>query len=376
MFFSVPAHRKISHRSSRVVLAISGLLFSLSSSARAGQEKTEKQPETLPALVSSDTHLALRWAGHERTFLVHIPKTNPKRAGNPLPLLVMLHGAGGSGEQARQQTGWDKKADKEGFVAVFPDALPLRPGTAANFASNPRVWEDGSNRGEAVRGKIDDEGFIEAVLADVEKREPIDTTRVYVTGFSSGASMTFTVAASPSLSKLIAAAAPVAGHFWNAKEVEEEKPDRVVPLLLLYGSRDPVNPWNGGPVRQPWGTQTKPKVMTTVGAWAKFAGCPPEAAPLRNENGVKAVAYGPGRNGTEFIFTTIDGMGHVWPGGKERLPARLVGSQTSKLNGTEAIWTFLSRHHLTKRDPEPVPPSPTSASPSTSAPSAPASKPQ
>lgn len=316
-------------------------------------------PQNAPPLLPGDHHLKLSQGGIERTFTVHVPQPpkDAKRATaakKGLPLLLMLHGAGGSGDQAAQQTGWAAKADREDFVAVFPDALPADPKRPPGFLTNPRFWSDGSGRGQAARGAVDDIGFLTAVLDTVEKRCNVDPRRVYLTGFSSGASMTFAAVAS-SLSKRVTAAAPVSGHFW----VTGKKPERAVPLLFLIGTRDPLNPMEGGTARTPWGRpEVKPKVADTVAAWAKATGCPLEPAPLKDENGVKAVAYGPGDNGAEFVFTTIEGLGHRWPGGKERLPERLVGPGTNKLNATDAIWTFLARHYLSDRDPYPVTPDP------------------
>jgi polyhydroxybutyrate depolymerase len=37
-------------------------------------------------------------------------------------------------------------------------------------------------------------------------------------------------------------------------------------------------------------------------------------------------------------------MGHVWPGGINRLPERLVGKPSDKLNATDVIWDFFKTH--------------------------------
>jgi polyhydroxybutyrate depolymerase len=40
----------------------------------------------------------------------------------------------------------------------------------------------------------------------------------------------------------------------------------------------------------------------------------------------------------------IDDMGHVWPGGVNRLPERLVGKSSNKINATDVIWNFFKAH--------------------------------
>jgi polyhydroxybutyrate depolymerase len=296
-----------------------------------------------PKIGGKEYHLTLSSGGVERSFLVHV---SPEATENK-PLLIMLHGAGGDGVQAERQTGWSRKADKEDFVVVYPDALPANPHHAASFRENPRFWDDGSERGRTTRGAIDDVAFIEAVIDDVGRRYPIDPKRIYVTGFSSGASMTFHLAASP-LAERIAAAAPVAGHFFDAGKENAVRP---TPLLLVYGSLDPLNPMAGGVVHMPWGgTERRPPVEETVAAWAKFVGCPAEGVVLSHKSGVKRVAYGPGKEGAEFLFWTIEGMGHRWPGSQaDVLPDRMMGPKSDKLNGVDSIWTFLSRHTLSVR---------------------------
>jgi polyhydroxybutyrate depolymerase len=71
---------------------------------------------------------------------------------------------------------------------------------------------------------------------------------------------------------------------------------------------------------------------------------------ISDEHGIKRVAYGPGKDGVEFLFWTIDGMGHHWPGSKtEGLPDSIIGPGTDKMEATDAIWKFLSRHTLSVR---------------------------
>jgi polyhydroxybutyrate depolymerase len=354
-----------------VFVAVLGCVFMLLASAVLARAAQVGGATTTPAAASTaakattvlgpgDHDLTLPVGGYERSYRLHVPTKFSATYDKLLPVVVMLHGAGGSGAQSEEQTGWGKKADQETFVAVFPDALPARPRQAPSFRTNPRFWNDGSGRGSPVHDRIDDAAFLHAVLDDVEKRLPIDKKREFVTGFSSGASMTLRAAIK--MSDRIAAAAPVAGHFWPPDAAPETAAPRAVPLLLVYGDKDPLNPWEGGAVKMSWAnTDTKPRVMATVNAWAKFSGCPPTPAPIADTNGVKRVAYGPGRDGAEFVFVTVQGMGHSWPGGREVLPVSVVGPRSNKINATDAIWEFFARHYLAVRsvaaDPNAPPPS-------------------
>src|ERR1700722_15131124 len=126
-----------------------------------------------------------------RTFIVHVPPGFDGKS--KVPVVFMLHGAGGSGAGTIPETGWDVKADREGFIAVFPDGTPPNPDRPARFLGNPRLWNDGSGRGSVGVQKIDDLGFISAMIDYLEARYSADPARIYCTGFSNGASMTFAV---------------------------------------------------------------------------------------------------------------------------------------------------------------------------------------
>jgi polyhydroxybutyrate depolymerase len=180
----------------------------------------------------------------ERRFVIHVP---PQYDGNKaVPIVLMLHGAGGNSENVQTQTGWDDKADEVGFLAVFGNAMPPFPNLPENLVTNPQFWNDGSGRGAIAKRDVDDVGYIKAMLDYVKGKFNVDAKRIFVTGFSSGASMTWRVGAE--LSDEVAAIAPVSGHFW-LKNSELKRP---VPVLFIIGTDDPLNPLQGGEVTLPW----------------------------------------------------------------------------------------------------------------------------
>ncbi len=72
-----------------------------------------------------------------------------------MPLVLLLHGGGGTGEGMEKLTlgGFNRLADREGFVVVYPDGIE-------------KHWNDG--RGleayRAHRENIDDVGFVSALI--------------------------------------------------------------------------------------------------------------------------------------------------------------------------------------------------------------------
>jgi polyhydroxybutyrate depolymerase len=61
----------------------------------------------------------------KRTYLVHVPKGHdPKQ---PAPVVLALHGAAMNGSMMVWFTGLNKKADKAGFIVVYPSGTGIGP---------------------------------------------------------------------------------------------------------------------------------------------------------------------------------------------------------------------------------------------------------
>ena len=246
-----------------------------------------------------------------------------------------------------EMTEMPAKADEAGFLAVFPDGTAPFLSKPANFGTNPQTWNDGSGRGHSGRRNINDVGFIDAMIDDISATFNVDPQRIYATGLSNGASMSFRLGVE--LSQRIAAIAPVAGHFW----IDDPRSSRPVPMLYTTGTDDPLNPIEGGPISIPWWdySDVKPPVQDAIMKWVKMIGCPAEPDVIYDKNGVKAVAYRPCRENTEVIYYTVEGLGHHWPGGRGELylPESIVGRPSDKLIANDVIWDFFRKHSLNSR---------------------------
>jgi polyhydroxybutyrate depolymerase len=284
--------------------------------------------------------------GIARRYLVAAPPN--LQPDEQVPLVVMFHGGGGQGRAAAKETGWPGKALEERFIAVFPEGTGPDPEAPGSFLRNPQIWHDGSGRFRRERA-WDDVAFIDRMLDELVEDYPVDTSRVYATGFSNGASMTFRVGVE--LSTRFAAVASVAGAFW----LEDPQPERPVPLLYITGEEDPLNPMEGGVPTTASGRVmgagvSKPPVLDSITKWAEMIGCPDDPTPTEAPEGVTAMRYGPCEDGSEVRYYTIADCGHVWPGGNNLLPERVVGPETDVLDATDLIWEFFREHSLARGD--------------------------
>ena len=328
-------HRMMpSSRCVALELVRSLLLFGCTVSWASSEEKLTGRnmaPETRSFTIAVE--------GVERSYLLHIPATN--NLARKRPVVIMFHGGGGTAKAAMWETQWDEKADKEGFLAVFPEGTPPDRSRPGRFRDNPQTWNDGSNRPDvgAARRGVPDVEFVSAILSDLKARFSVDERRIYVTGFSNGASMAFRVARE--LSTTVAAVAPVAGADWQA----DKTPERPVPLLYITGTADPLNPLAGGEIRiglRSFGK--KPATHQMIGQWIKLHGCLAEPRVVYDKDGAKGVAYSLAGDTASVVFYTIDRHGHHWPGGRSALPESLAGKNTANLNATDVIWEFFKGH--------------------------------
>jgi polyhydroxybutyrate depolymerase len=326
-----------------VVLASFYFFAILGGSAEAaGHERLS--PDTVTDfnkfLVPGKYRAALRLDDRERRFLIVTPPG--LKTDEPLPLVFFFHGAGGNSEQASHTYGWVEKARAKNFIVVFSEGLGIDPDAPPGFATNPNVWRD---ERFGAQGRVNDVHFFEILLHDLQTCLPVDPRRIYVTGFSNGAAMTFTLGAR--FSDRIAAIAPVGSQSF----ARTERLARPLPVYYLVGTADPLIPFHGGAVTLPWGTTAMfPPIQESVDAWVKLDGCPVLPA-IHNEGPVRTFSYGPGRDDVEILFTTIEGNGHHWPGSVEPLPASISGPALDPFSATDRIWDFFEHHPLEGRVP-------------------------
>lgn len=291
--------------------------------------------------MARDRRYKIQVGQRSRRWLIHLPPGHEDRAA--LPIVIMLHGGGATARSAALETGWSDLADRAGFLAVFPDALARDPSRLASFPANPQLWNDGSNRYFTSRNEPDDIGLLNALLDELAERFKADMRRVFVTGFSNGASMAFR--AGMELSHRITAIAPVAGTCWLDR-IELQKP---VPLCYITGTADPLNPIDGGPTKiifegsELIRAQPKPPLRDTLRKWAIANGCPDNETGVQQADGVRTETFHGGLDAAQVVYLTVDGLGHVWPGGKSPLPESVVGQPSDKLQGTQRIWQFFQQ---------------------------------
>jgi len=277
--------------------------------------------------------------GLTRTYRIHIAASFSKTLSPSL--LLVLHGGGGTGKGMVTLTraGFDSLSEREGFIVVYPDGIE-------------KHWNDGRSkvRYRTHKEKIDDVGFISALIDTLTAQLNIDTRRVYVTGMSNGGLMSFRLALE--LSDKIAAIAPVTASL--IVEFKDAAPRRPMPVLIMNGTRDPLVPWEGGNIGILLIKVGKVlSTMETVDFWAENNECPSEPTTVllpdkdpKDGTRVTVETYGWGEDSTEVVLYRIEGGGHTWPGGWQYLSKRVIGKTCRDISACEVIWEFFKKHPM------------------------------
>lgn len=276
--------------------------------------------------------------GRERSYYLHLPAgaARPERR----PVVIVLHGGGRTaGDDLARRTGYNRIADREGFIAVYPNGVGAR-------------WNDG--RGPTFRqgresAAVDDVGFIAGLIDAVLRRYRGDPRRVYVTGLSNGGMMTLRLGCE--LGRRLAAIAPVIAAM-PLEVLRSCRPDAPLPVLVMNGTGDPLVPWAGGAVsilRQSRGEVAS--TPETVRFWVAHNHCRPVPTltrlpdrDARDGSRVEVIRYTNPDNGCEVILYRVDGGGHHFPGSDTPELPRLLGRKNNDFDGAEAIWAFFRRH--------------------------------
>jgi polyhydroxybutyrate depolymerase len=279
---------------------------------------------------------ALQSGGRERTYALVDPAGPAPAAGKPAalrPLLLALHGRGGTGEGQARLTQLGVLAAREGFLLAYPDGID-------------RSWADARGVTPASQKGVDDVAFLSALIDHLVKTRGADPRRVYAAGMSNGGFLSLRLACH--LSDRIAAVVSVAANL-ATKEAAACTPARPIPVAFILGDRDKLVPYGGGMLAQGRG-----EVLSGAASAQWFAGrngCGPqpveETLPATAEGARTVRLRYPGcQSGVEVLLYTVQGGGHAWPGGWEYLPEAIIGKTSRDFDASEEAWRFLSRFSL------------------------------
>lgn len=271
------------------------------------------------------THtLALLMDAVHRSYALHIPPSYDGK--QTVPLVIVLHGRGSTGEDAQRAFGLDEKSDKEGFLVAYPDAV----GTSRD----PRSWNTGFEKSAAV---IDDSAFLRALIQKLSLTLSVDRRRVYVAGYDNGGTMAGKLAAE--FASRIAAVGIVAGSAGikskAGQPVTLPRPAHPISVIAFHGKRDDVIPYEGDYYLSARGS---------IAFWVRQNDCSePVQKEVTEDGNVTRETYTGCDEETEVTLYSIRDGDHRWPGAKD--PRPFAPPPSTQLSATDLMWAFFARHH-------------------------------
>lgn len=267
--------------------------------------------------------------GLERRYLIDHPGPPAEAAG--WPVVMVLHGGGGNGENARRMSGFSAPRYARRAILVYPSGTSRFP-----RMDKLKTWNAGHCCGHAMKRQVDDVGFLAALIDHLVAHAQADPDRVFVTGMSNGAMMAHRLGIE--LSGRVAGIAPVVGGLFG----DEPRPAHPVPALIITGALDRSVPAEGGlgagRGADAWdGTPLEP--ATHQGDfWAAANGCRPTPRVVSRAEGAITQRTYPCPAEAPVIHLIVTDNGHAWPGGRKGSPGG--DAPSSSLDATQAMWRF------------------------------------
>jgi polyhydroxybutyrate depolymerase len=278
---------------------------------------------------SQDINGIITVDNNQRSYILHLPK---KYSSEKYPLVMVFHGGRGTAEQIRDHTKFNKLADKENFIVLYPQGLD-------------NSWNDG-RIGDKLPVNIDDVKFINQLLDELVSKYNIDTNRIFSSGISNGGF--FSIYLAFKLNNRILAVAPVCASIpENIKD--SFKLDSPVSLMIINGTKDPLVKYDGGAIGFFDDDSNRGSCISTdwtIKIWTENNQCQLaskiEQMDDNADDGCKAekTTYYKCKDGSKVVLIKVIGGGHTWPGASQYLPKIIIGNLCKDFNATQEIWDF------------------------------------
>ena len=259
--------------------------------------------------------------GRNRFYKIHLPIGYSFQKS--YPLVFVFHGGLGNPDIISKQTRFSEKADKEGFIVVYPYGT-------GSFNKKLLTWNTWDCCGYAKKNDINDVDFINAVLKRIKSEYLIDEKRIYAAGLSNGGMMCYLLACE--LSEYFAAIAPVAASMFDTVSCD---PKSEVSIIAFNSINDENILYNGPSEADTSAEMKTLPVEKVINMWVNNFNC----VHLRtsDSSSFQKISY-INKNGTEIILYKMLSGGHSWPGG-EKL-RKFADNPVKNVSATDIIWDF------------------------------------
>ena len=282
-------------------------------------------------------HRTIIHEGIEREYILHVPEN----LNNDSSIVFVIHGYTGSAEGIAAYSGMNSIAEREGFIAVYPQGTIDSYGNA--FFNVGYEFNDDS--------PINDVSFIRELVKSISQEFNLKRKRAFATGMSNGGDMSYLLACTSS--DLFKAVAPVAGVLMKGLK-DSCKFNSPVPIFEIHGTADKISLFEGDLNNEEgWGAYYD--LPSTIDFFA-------ERYQLANKS-IKQITSKESGADYDIFFERhwsddleeevwmyrIENGRHVWPGIKfnwwnNPLARYYFGSGNEDINASEEVWAFFKKY--------------------------------
>ena len=275
--------------------------------------------------------------GIEREYILHVPEN----LNNDSSIVFVIHGYTGSAEGIAAYSGMNSIAEREGFIAVYPQGTIDSYGNA--FFNVGYEFND--------EPTVNDVSFIRELVKSISHEFNLKRKKAFATGMSNGGEMSYLLACTSS--DLFKAVAPVAGVLMKGLKDSCEL-NSPVPVFEIHGTADKISLFEGDLNNEEgWGAYYD--LPSTIDFFA-------ERYQLVNKS-VKQITSKESGADYDIFFERhwtndleeevwmyrIEGGRHVWPGTKSKwwndpLARLYFGSGNEDINASEEVWAFFKKY--------------------------------
>ncbi len=294
--------------------------------ARQIRAQQPADPNMTPIRAPGDYRFSLVHDGITREYRVHVPANY--HPGRPTAMLIALHGGGGDAAFQADESKYRliSKSEQAGFIALFPNGYSRWPsGVLA-------TWNAGTCCGPAQKNGVDDVGFIREVIHRMERQASIDRRRIFATGMSNGAMMSWRLACE---APEIRGIAPVAG----SDNTPACKPSRPVPIIEFHALDDDHVPFNGGKGDLSLAQVDFVSVPSAQAKWVQIDRAQPKPSRVLTVSGAHCDLHRAGTDGAPVELCVTDTGGHSWPGGGTQQGRK---QPSMAISANDLMWNFFS----------------------------------
>ncbi|MDF3820949.1 PHB depolymerase family esterase [Leptospira sp. 96542] len=275
--------------------------------------------------------------GDNRNFRYYLPKSQTLN----LPIVFILHGGGGSGEGMIYLTRLSERAEKYGFIAVYPDGFENR-------------WNDGRNLSFSKTDirNTNDTTFFRNMVDYFVKHYSINTDQIHVVGISNGGLMS---------QRLLCEASDIFRSAYSIAATTSKniiqfcEPKYPRSLGFIMGKYDDVIPYSGGNINIPQDSESGRNYsfggevlsfQNSLQFWADKNKCTiheEKKVPRLGSYFKRDLVYQSYTNESKNLKIegyTIPNGGHVWPHGFFYQSPSKYGYLSKDLEASEVVIQF------------------------------------